>query len=159
MKKEDCRKGMIVSFGADDDFCRGVVKKVNPKMAKVTSLDNHRGRPPGLVWRVPYSMLSPVVGGEEIGTEMAIRSFANPDDQAVKDWAANLPNSEIPDNPDSEDKSILEAIHELYVKLEHLEGQARVRASNKINLLFRALGREVSKESVARWKSGCEHGT
>jgi hypothetical protein len=148
MKKEDCRKGLVVLFGEDN--CRGVIVKVNPKMARVSTLDMHKGRRPGLIWRVPYAMLSPVVG-TEVGTEMSMRSFASPDDVAVKTWAGNQPKTDIPERLDEEDYHILGAIHILYKKLEGLEGRERVRASEKIHLMFRSLGREVSKESVEKW--------
>lgn len=149
MKKEDCRKGMVVLFGEDN--CRGVIIKVNPKMARVSTLDSHKGKKPGLTWRVPYAMLSPIVGGNEVGTEMAMRSFANPEDVAVKTWASHQPDTSIPERLESEDVHILEAIHSLYTKLEGLEGRDRINASSKIHLLFRSIGREVSKESVGKW--------
>lgn len=148
MKKEDCRKGMVVLFG--DDNCRGVVVKVNPKLARVSTLDPHKGRRPGLVWRVPYAMMSPVVT-EDVGTEMAMRSFANPDDVAVKTWASHRPDTGIPRNLEEEDYHILAAIHILYKKLEGVEDKDRPRMSQKIHLLFRGIGREVSKESVESW--------
>lgn len=148
MKKEDCRKGLVVLFGEDN--CRGVIVKVNPKMAKVSTLDSHKGKRPGLVWRVPYPMLSPVIG-TEVGTEMAMRSFANPNDSAVKTWASNQTPGGIPERLEEEDHHILGAIHILYTKLEGLEGRQRARVSEKIHLLFRSLGREVSKESVEKW--------
>lgn len=148
MKKEDCRKGLLVLFGEEN--CRGVIVKINPKMAKVSTLDSHRGRRPGLIWRVPYAMLSPVVG-TEMRTEMAMRSFASPEDDAVKTWAAHQPNTGLPDRLEEEDYHILAAVHILYTKLEGLEGRDRVRASEKIYLMFRVIGREVSKESVERW--------
>jgi len=135
-------------FGEDN--CRGVIVKINPKMAKVSTLDGHKGRRPGLIWRVPYAMLSPVVGAE-VGTEMAMRSFASPDNCAVKTWAGNQPKTDIPERLEEEDYHVLAAIHILYTKLEGLQGRDRVRASEKIYLMFRALGREVSKESVEKW--------
>lgn len=148
MKKEDCRKGLVVLFGEDN--CRGVIVKVNPKMAKVSTLDSHKGRRPGLFWRVPYAMLSPVVG-TEMGTEMAMRSFASPDDTAVKTWASHQPSTDIPRKLEEEDYHILAAIHILYTKLDGLDGKDRIRASGKIHLMFRAIGQEVSKESVEKW--------
>lgn len=148
MKKEDCRKGLVVLFGEDN--CRGVVIKVNPKLAKVSTLDSHKGRKPGLIWRVPYAMMSPVVG-DQVGTEMAMRSFANPDDTAVKTWASHRPNTDIPEKLEEEDYHILSAIHILHTKLAGLELGDRAHVSGKIHLLFRSIGREVSKESVEKW--------
>ena len=148
MKKEDCRKGLVVLFGEDN--CRGVIVKINPKMAKVSTLDSHRGKRPGLTWCVPYAMLSPVVG-TEMGTEMAMRSFASPEDAAVKTWASHQPKTDIPERLEEEDYHILAAIHILYKKLEGIEGRDRVRTSEKIHLMFRAIGQEVSKESVEKW--------
>ena len=148
MKKEDCRKGLVVLFGEDN--CRGVIVKVNPKYARVSTLDSHKGKKSGLTWRVPYAMLSPVIG-TEMGTEMAMRSFADPNDAAVKTWASNQTIGGIPERLEEEDHHILGAIHILYTKLERLEGRQRIRASEKIYLLFRSLGREVSKENVEKW--------
>ena len=148
MKKEDCRKGLVVMFGEEN--CRGVIVKINPKMAKVSTLDSYRGRRPGLIWRVPYARLSPVVG-TEMRTEMAMRSFASPEEDAVKTWASHQPKTDIPERLEEEDYHILAAIHILYTKLEGLDGRDRMRTSGKIHLMFRAIGQEISKESVDRW--------
>lgn len=149
MKREDCKKGMIVQWG--DDMCRGVVIKINPKMAKVTTLDAHKGQRAGLTWRVPYSMLWPVVGGQEIGSEMAMRSFANPNDPAVKAWVGNQTEHTPIGELSIEDEFIMRAICELHAKLDGLEGKERFYDSQKLHLLFRALGRDISQEQAAEW--------
>lgn len=152
MRKEDCKKGMIVQFG--DDMCRGVVTKVNPKRALVATLDGHKGRRSGIEWRVPYGIMWPVVGGDEVGNEMTMRSFQEPDSRAVKTWSeAQRSQKEISKELLVEDVYIMRAIHEIYKKLESTEGRARISLSEKINILFRAFGREVTKNEAQEWVS------
>lgn len=150
MNKEDCKKGMLVQFGSD--LCRGVVTKINPKRAEVASLDSHKSRPAGTTWRVPYQLMWPLVGGEEIATEMAMRSFQDPENRAVKAWALHGgPQNEVHQELMQEDAYIMGAIHSIFARLEELEGSARRGPSEKINLLFRAFGRDVSKEEARAW--------
>lgn len=162
MRKEDCKKGMLVYFGDTTHessrfggkIARGVVIKVNPKRAKVKSIDPAGGHPAGCIWNCSYFHIFPVVGGEEISNEMTMRSFENPDDLAVKTWSeAQKSQKDLSKDLLPEDKYIMHAIHEIYVKLEDLNGKDRSFLSDKINILFRALGREVSKKESELWVS------
>lgn len=153
---------MLVYFGdvhrASSRFggkmSRGVVIKVNPKKAKVKSIDPAGRHPEGSVWSCPYSLIAPVVGGEEVEAEMTMRSFANPNDEAVKAWsAAQMSQKEMSGVLLPEDEHIMRAIHEIYTKLDSTEGRARISLSEKINILFRAFGREVTKNEAEEWVS------
>lgn len=151
MKKEDFKVGMIVRFGRDrfgvNGMARGVIIKVNPKKAKVKSLDPAGKWPAGCIWTCPYGGLEPVVGGDEISNEMTMRSFEKPDDSAIRAWsAAQKSKKELPKTLPQEDEHIVRAIHEIYTMLEDAEGARRIELSQKIHLLFRALGREVSRD-------------
>jgi hypothetical protein len=153
MKKEDFKVGMIVKFGRDrfgpGSMPRGVIVKINPKKAKVKSLDPAGKWPAGCIWTCPYGGLVPFVGGDEVSNEMTMRSFENPNDLGVKAWsAAQKSKPDLPDSLPAEDEHIVRAIHELYLRLEDLDGADRIGPSGKIHLLFRALGREVSREEA-----------
>jgi hypothetical protein len=80
---------------------------------------------------------------------MTMRSFERPNDTAIKAWsAAQKSKGELTDSLQDEDEHIVRAIYELYIKLKDSEGEARFGPSDKIHLLFRALGREVSEEEA-----------
>jgi len=156
MKKEDCQVGMVVRFGADrfgiEHMPRGVIIKINPKRAQVKSLDQAGKWPAGAVWRCPYGGLVPVVGGNEVANEMTMRSFERPDDPAVKAWSARQKAMEAkPKSLQPEDKHIMHAIYEIYQRLDDCTARERNHLSQKINLLFRFIGREVTKVDVERW--------
>jgi hypothetical protein len=156
MKKEDFSVGMIVKFGADrfghDNMARGVIIKINPKLARVKSLEQTGKWPAGAVWRCPYRSLVPVVGGSEVSNEMTMRSFQNPNDTAVKAWSARQKSMEsVPKSLKAEDKHIMRAIHEIYQRLDKCGVRERNELSVKISLLFRAIGREVPKDEVEEW--------
>jgi hypothetical protein len=151
MKKEDFKVGMIVRFARErfgaNGMPRGVIIKVNPKRAKVKSLDPAGKWPAGGIWTCHYGSLEPLVGGDEISNEMTMRSFEKPDDPAIRAWsAAQKSKKELPDNLPREDEHIVRAIQEIYSLLEDAEGAKRIELSQKIHLLFRAFGREVSRE-------------
>jgi len=74
MKREDCRRGMKIQFGRTrGEQSLGEVVAVNPARAKVKLLE-HRGanHQPGEIWRVPYSLMTPV----EAPAEPALPSMA-----------------------------------------------------------------------------------
>lgn len=154
MRKEDCKKGMLVYFGDvhressrfGGKMSRGVVIKVNPKKAKIQSIDPVGRWGPGSVWAWPYSLIAPVVGGDEVEAEMTMRSFANPNEEAVKAWsAAQMSQKEINNDLLPEDGHILRAIVEIYTKIDVEQGREMVPLLEKINILFRAYGRQISK--------------
>ena len=149
MNKEDCKKGMLVIFG--EDKCRGVIVKLNPKRAKVTTLDSHKNRMVGITWSVPYRMMWPVVGGEEVSNEMVMKSFQEPNNVAIKAWSEAQKGIRPKREYIFEDAMIMQAIHAIYLRLESVEGINRRELSEKINLLFRAIGRDVSKSEADEW--------
>lgn len=157
MRKEDFKVGQLVYFGDTTKqtsrfkgkMSRGVILKLNPKRAVVKSLDPAGKWPAGVEWRCGYGNLVPVVGGDEVSNEMTMRSFEKPDDPAVKAWAAAQKNkAPLPKNLSSEDEHIVRAINEIYERLDECDQKERNRLSLKINLLFRAIGREVSREEA-----------
>ena len=150
MDKKDCRVGMIVQFG--QDMCRGVVIKINRSRAVVSALDAHKRAPPGTTWLVYLTKMHPVVGGDELVNEMFMRSFAEPESKAIKAWSrAQQANKELAGRLSLEDSHIMRAIYEIYMRLEKVDGRARIEPSDKINTLFRALGRSVTMEESNLW--------
>jgi hypothetical protein len=153
MKKEDCRVGLVVYhpvFGA-----KGVVLKCNPKKARVNIVEgskNRRSMAPGSIWNMPYGGLYPVVDAK---TEMAMRSFEQPESPGIKAYFANARRADEPvDFPDgSPEHHLVKAVCELWRRLEDEEG-LRARHSEMINRIFNALGREVSKEAAMEWEAG-----
>lgn len=157
LKKEDFKVGQLVYFGDTTKdssrfggkTSRGVILKLNPKRAKVKSLDPAGKWPAGCIWTCSYGGLVPVVGGDEVSNEMTMRSFQTPEDQGVKAWSAAQKNkAALPERLSPEDEHIVRAIDEIYGRLEECEGRRRNELSFKIQLLFRALGREVSREEA-----------
>jgi hypothetical protein len=150
MKKEDCKKGMLVIFG--EDKCRGVIVKLNPKRAKVNTLDPHKNRMAGLTWSVPYSMMWPMVGGDEISNQMVMTSFQKPNDPAIRAWSEAQKNRPPKREYILEDALVMQAIHTIYERLDLvLIDRDRRFLSEKINLLFRVIGRDVSKSEADEW--------
>ena len=154
MKKEDCRVGLVVYhrvFGA-----KGVVLKCNPKKARVSIVEGSKNRlsmAPGSIWNMPYGGLDPVVDAK---TEMAMRSFEQPDSPGIKAYFANNRRADEPvDFPDgSPEHHLVKAVCELWRRLEDEEGRLRARHSEMINRIFNTLGREVSKEAAMQWEAG-----
>jgi len=151
MKKEDFQVGMIVRFGADrfgpDNMPRGVILKLNPKRAQVKALDKAGKWPAGAVWRCPYGGLVPEVASEALSNEMTMRSFEKPGDEGIKAWSGRQKKqAAAPRAIKPEDTHIVRSIHEIY---ERLEGGSDSRELYcKIHLLFRAIGREISKQEA-----------
>lgn len=157
MRKEDFKVGQMVYFGDTNrettrfggKMSRGVIIKLNPKRAKVKSIDPAGRWPAGAIWTCSYSGLVPVVGGEEVSNEMTMRSFENPDDVGVKAWSAAQKNKpHLPESLSPEDEHIVRAINEIYDRIDDCTQKERNALSLKINLLFRAIGREVSREEA-----------
>lgn len=157
MKKEDFKVGQLVYFGdtIGDSYkfggkmCRGVIIKINPKRAKVRALDPVGKWPAGCLWTCHYFTLVPVVGGDEVSNEMTMRSFEKPNDPAVKAWSAAQKNKPpLPETLAPDDEYIVRAINEIYERIDDCEQKERNELSRKIYLLFRAIGREVSREEA-----------
>lgn len=154
MRREDCKVGMVVQF--QDTFDRGVVLKVNPVMVRVKLLDDHRHWRAGTTLKCQYSLIAPfVAAGEEVSNEMMMRSFQDPEDKAVKAWSAAQKNrGSVPTDCPPEDELIVRAILEIYSRLDDLNGKARFDLSHKINLLFRAVGHEFTREEAEKFLEG-----
>lgn len=151
MKKEDFQVGMVVRFGADrfgpGNMPRGVIVKVNPKRAKVKALDQAGKWPAGAIWTCPYRGLVPEVSSEALSNEMAMRSFERPGDDGIKAWSERQKKQAAASRAiKPEDEHIVRAIHEIY---ERIDSSPESRdLSCKIHLLFRAIGREVSRQEA-----------
>lgn len=152
MNKNECRVGMLVNIIGES--AKAVVIKSNPKRARIKIVQGSISRfSTHSVWNVPYSHLNPLVSGDDSDHSMMVmKSFEEPGSTAVKAYMtqaekANLPLGEL----NRVDELIVEAIHELYETIDNFFGPKRYNLSNKINLLFSALGREVSKEAAEGW--------
>ena len=169
MTREDCRIGMIVEFGRENgERTKGVIVKMNPKKAKVRILESRgegRGSQSGSVWGVPYSMMI-AVQDAITETEIAMQSFAQPDNPAFKAFAQakSMADQPVPYNRFTYvDNLILEAIHATHMDLspENLtcDGELPVHAVNakrsKLNArlthLYKAFGREVGESASCDW--------
>lgn len=160
MKKEDFKVGQLVYFGDTTSHTskfggkasRGVIIKLNPKRAKVKSIDPAGKWPAGCVWTCHYSRLVPVVGSDESINEMTMRSFEKPDDYAVKAWSAAQKNkTSLPETLSAEDEFVMRAVCEIYGKIDDVENKVRYELSSKLALLFRVLGSEVLKSDAEAW--------
>lgn len=154
MKKEDCRLGMVV-FHREFEV-KGVVVKCNPKKAKVRIVEEikngrRRGVAAGSLWNMPYSGLEPVV---DAGTEMAMRSFEQPENDGIKTYFKHVARADEPvDFPeDSPEHHLMRAVCELWRRLAREED--RRRNSDTINRIFGIFGREVSRSAAERWEAG-----
>lgn len=163
MRKEDCKVGMLVYFGDatktsrrfKGKASRGVILKLNPKRAKVRSLDPAGRWPAGVTWNCSYGSLVPVVGGDEVTNEMTMRSFENPGDAGIKAWSeAQKSRKTLPESLKSEDEHLMRAICEIYGKIDDVQTRERGELSMKLNLLFRAIGFEVTKTEAEAWMAG-----
>jgi len=61
MRKEDCRKGMLVVFGCENgEKTIGKVVKLNQKTARIETFEDRGSRTKaGQTWRVGYSLIEP----------------------------------------------------------------------------------------------------
>lgn len=151
MEKSECRVGMIVEMIPDQ--VKAVVIKLNPKRARVRTLDHFksRGSNPGSIWNCPYMMLRPVVGEH---TTVVMKSFEQPDNQGIKVYMKAAEEADLPlEDLDPTDELIVRAIREIYTKIDDSTGNSRYSLSHKINALFTALGREVSQKAAEEWFS------
>jgi hypothetical protein len=170
MIREECREGMIVEFGRETgERTKGIIVKMNPKKAKVRTLEGRgsgRGSQVGAVWGVPYSMM---VAVQDAATETAVvmQSFAQPQNPAFKAFAQakSVADQPVPYSPfqNHSEQLILEAIHSVYSELSpefltcdgelpfHVVNARRSKLQSRLNYLFKAFGREVSETAVWKW--------
>lgn len=168
MNKKDCRVGMVV-FSRWKKI-KAVVVKCNPRRASVRVLEEIEGRSggdPGSLWSIPYGLLDPVVDAS-LKTEMAMRSFADTDNEGIKTYFKEVSKAEQPvDFPEgSPEWYVMKAICELWRRLDddNLDREAsgrhskamelRAHYSGMINSLFSVLGREISQYAATTWETG-----
>lgn len=174
MKREECRDGMVVYDRIG--HARAVVIKCNPKNARVRLIEPGRS-PAGALWNIPYALLDPVFS-ENLNTEMMMRSFEDPDNPAFKSYFSAQKDNTLPDLVEgTPDYHIVMAICALWERLkdenlerecqEEIEKEAlkpnskrrpstimrdiQAQYSSKINSLFSAIGREVTREVAEKW--------
>lgn len=152
MNRDECRVGMLVDIG--DESVKAIVIKANPRRAKVRIAESQkRGRfVVGSIWNVPYNRLVPILRDSSDHTMIVMKSFEEPENDAIKTYMKQAEKADLPIGElERQDELILEAICEIYNKIDDFKGKKRYELSSKINLLFAALGREVSKEASEEW--------
>ena len=151
MSPLDARVGMKIVFGRENgDQTLGQIIKVNRAKAKVQILEsrgNGRGSSVGSVWSVPYSMMTVVIGGQDL-----VGIAKDPSDNPVVYNPFN-----------SGDNLIMDAILDTYTRLSPewltADGErpmAQVNSlrnslNNRLRHLFGALGRPVSESAAYKW--------
>lgn len=159
MNKQDCRVGMVVY---NREFSvKAVVVKCNPKKARVRTVEDmeirRRGYKAGSLWNIPYMYIEPLVG-ENVKTEMVMRSYENPDNQGIKAYFAHASKADAPVDVQegSPEWHITKAVCELWRRLEgdSVNEQERRLHSEMMNRLYSILGREVSKDAAENWEAG-----
>lgn len=151
MLREQCQVGMIIEFGkGNGEWTKGEIIKINPKMAKVKTLESRghgAGGFAGAVWSVSYALMRPLNG------------------TANTTVTVNVADEPFPYSPFtmSADNFIMEAILDVYVRLSPewltADGERPVREvhalrgrlENKLSHLFKALGRPVSESVAYAW--------
>ena len=150
MQIHECRIGMVVEFGRENgEKTRGVIVSINPKKAKVKTLEARgrgRGGVAGAEWGVPYSMMTAVDSN-------VAATIKDPADEA-------FPYSRFSDYSDN---CIMEAIVDCYNRLSPewltADGERpayqihalRGKLENNLAHLFKALGRPVSETVAFDW--------
>ena len=151
MLKSETYVGQEVIFGSrNGEKTRGEVVKLNPKKAKVATLEDRGSQSPiGTEWGVPYSLLVPAKGTSK--GRLGGRRSAKVDP--------------LPAYMSSEDSHIMQAILAIYAALspenlscdgEAPRGWVRRRSAQlhaKLSALFKALGREVAEHEAYEWAS------
>ena len=155
MLKQDCKVGMVVTFGrANGEKTRAKVEKLNPTKAKVSILEDRGSKSKvGDIWVVTYSALEPVsfnpLGVQEPRTTV---TYAAPEKLEYNpfDYVQNL---------------ILEAIVACYSGLspENLtcDGEASMASirhrrsilTRQLNGLEKAFGRPVGEIAAYNWQA------
>ena len=171
MLQDECRVGMLVEFGrSHGEITRGVVQKMNPKKAKVSTLESRgsgRGSVVGATWNVPYSMMRCVGNDSTTHTGIIMESFAQPNNPAIKTFVkvASQADEPIPYSQfgDHADHLVIEAIACTYSQLEpenltcdgelpaYKVNERRMRLNTRLNYLFKAFGRPVSETIAYKW--------
>ena len=154
MQRETTRVGQEVFFGRPNgEQTRGVVKKCNPKSAKVETLESRgsgRVRPAGQVWKVPYSLMTPADGTpdvecvvpvpEPIGLKLKYSKWQTGAEVHILDAILDTFGSLSPENLACDGEASM-----TYVRTRGAELRSRLRA------LFSALGRPVTESEIYEW--------
>lgn len=152
MQVYECHVGMTVEFGRENgEWTKGEIIKINPKKAKVKTLESRgsgRGGFTGAVWSVPYSMMR-VVGQNSVPTSHASHKME-----------VSYPFNEFDQN-----YHIMRAIVDCYYRLSPewltADGERpvsevhRLRGAleSKIFHLCKALGVQISESVAYEWDS------
>jgi hypothetical protein len=153
MLREQCQIGMVIEFGRDNgQWTKGEIIKINPKMAKVRTMEGRgtgRGNHVGAIWSVSYSLMRPTNSSDALPLMPAIK------DQADEPFPYN--------NWWHFENLIMEAISCVYSKLSpeyltadgerpiHQVHALRGKLQNQLEHLFKVLGRRVSESVVFDW--------
>lgn len=151
MIREQFQVGMIVEFGrGNGEWTKGQIVKLNPKMAKVKTLESRgsgNGSQAGSVWSVAYGLMRPSTSNTTTTT------FRDPADEAMPYSPFNM----------YADNCIMEAIVDVYNRLSpecltadgerpiHQVRALRSQLETKLHHLFKALGRPVSETVAYDW--------
>lgn len=147
MIKENCRVGMIVTFGRENgEKTLGEVVKMNPTKAKVKTIDgrgNGRGSIPGTIWGVPYSMMTPETStpnSQEV-PRIKYSPFQNQVEQHILSAIFCCLTALSPENLCCDGE---------ISRSEVLRKQAKL--NQQLNGLYSAYGHHVTDESVYDWE-------
>ena len=155
MLRENCKVGMVVEFGRENgQKTKGQVIKMNPKMAKVKILEARGQRSgEGAIWNVAYSLITAQFPeAMPTNTVEELNKFDRMNEQVH--YSPFMPHAEV---------CIMEAIVSTYNELspENLscDGELSItqvhvrrgKLENRLNHLFKALGRTVSESSAYSW--------
>lgn len=148
MNKSDCYIGMEVFFGKNNgQQTKGKITKLNRTTAGVMTEDGRGKHAAGAVWRVSYSLLSPV------------NTLSNTNSATQANFTELVYN----EYQDKMEQLVLEAIACCYDKLSpenisadgeipiNIVMQRRKEIDKKLEGLFQALGKRVSEYAVFNW--------
>lgn len=153
MLKEQCQVGMTIEFGRENgEWTKGQIVKINPKMAKVRTLEARgtgRGGHAGAVWNVSYTLMRPANPSEALPVVPTVsradepfpyNQFAPYHDVCIMNAIADVYNRLSPEWLTADGERPAYQVHALRSNLQ-----------NKLNHLFKALGRPVSESVVYKW--------
>lgn len=151
MFREQCRIGMVIEFGRQNgEMTKGTIIKLNPKMAKVQTLESRgsgRGGHAGAVWNVAYGLMRPA-------TDSSVSLPPIPTPPVASGIVGRLDHAE---------ELILEAIAATYSQLSpenltcdgelprHVWMRNKSKFETRLNNLFKSFGRAVSETEVYDW--------
>lgn len=145
MLREQCQVGMQVIFGRErGEKTLGKVIKMNPKTAKVETLEDRGSKyPAGSVWGVPYSMMSPASGEAlpESREPLKYSPFQDPAEICIMEAISCVYTALSPENLSADGELPRYAVE-----------QKRRRYNAMLRGLETALGRKVSEMESYEWE-------